>query len=119
MPASPGEEQKMQKILLECAEDVQDRYRRLEAFIMGLGDDVQPRILPSYFAFRRLKTFAYVRISSGRGRIFIDAQIPPGILADEPGFVQNMPRRYVQITVDTDEQLTRAQPIIAMGYERA
>jgi predicted transport protein len=117
--APTGEDLRVQKIFNECAEDVQERYRRLEAFIMGLGDDVEPRILPSYFAFRRLKSFAYVKISSVRGRLYIEVPLPPGIVADEPGFLQNMPRRYVQIKVDTDEQLTQAQPIIAMGYERA
>jgi predicted transport protein len=100
-------------------QDLQNWFHSLQAFILELGDDIEERTLPKYVAFRRLKTFAYFSFQRTRNRIVIDVPLPPKTVPIEENFTQQVPRNYVRIFVDSDEDVERAQPIIALAYERS
>jgi predicted transport protein len=85
----------------------------------GHGDDIEERALPKYIAFRRLKTFAYFNFQWTKNRIAIDVPLPPNTVPIEKDFTQQVPRNYVRIFVNSRDDVERAQPIIAMAYERS
>ena len=115
-PDKPGSTEPEQ--IQKSSPELQDWYHGLRDFILGLGDDIEERTLPNYVAFRRMKTFAYVKFQVAKNRIVIDVPLPPGTIAIENDFTQEVPRSYVRILVDSSDDVAGAQPIIAMAYER-
>jgi predicted transport protein len=103
----------------KCSVEVRDWYHSLQAFILGLGDDIEERTLPKYIAFRRLKTFAYFNFQCTKNRIAIDVPLPPNTVPIETGLTQQMPRNYLRVFVDSTEDVERAQPIITMAYDKS
>lgn len=99
--------------------DLQTWFCSLRDFVLGLGDDIEERTLPKYIAFRRLKTFAYFNFQRTKNRIAIDVPLPPNTVPAEENFTQQLPRNYVRIFIDSDDDVDRAQPIIALAYERS
>ncbi|MBL8127163.1 MAG: DUF91 domain-containing protein [Chloroflexia bacterium] len=99
--------------------DLQDWFHSLKAFVLGLGDDIEERTLPKYIAFRRLKTFAYFNFQRTKNRIAIDVPLPPNTVPTEEDFTQQLPKNYLRIFVDSSEDVERAQPIIALAYEKS
>lgn len=103
----------------DCSADVHAWYRSLQAFTSTLGDDVEERVMKSYIAFRRLKTFAYFKFQSATNRIAIDMPLPAGSVKLVPTFALQRPRGFIRIVVDSAEDVERAKPIIALAYERS
>lgn len=99
--------------------ELQDWFHILQAFILGLGEDIEERTLPGYIAFRRLKTFAYFNFSPTKNRIAIDMPIPPNTVPIEKDFTEQKPGNYLRVLVDSAEDVVKAQPIITMSYERS
>jgi predicted transport protein len=99
--------------------ELRDWYYSLKAFILGLGDDIEERTLPNYIAYRRLMSFAYFHFSPTKNRIAIEVPLPPRTVPIEEDFTQPMRGRYVRILVDSTEDAERAQPLIAMAYEKS
>ena len=102
-----------------CSSEVHGWYEQIRAFTLALGDDVEERTLPAYVAFRRLKSFAIVKFQHSKHRIVIEVPLPTRLVELEPGFLERQPRNYVRIIVDGPEDLRRAEPIIALAYEKS
>jgi predicted transport protein len=118
-PAGPSTDIVGPRYFDDCSADVHAWYRSLQAFISALGDDVEERVMQSYIAFRRLKTFAYFKFQSTTNRIAIDVPLPAGSVELVPTFALQRPRGFIRIVVDSAEDVKRAQPIIALAYERS
>ncbi len=115
LPTKPAAAQMLER----SSAELQDWYHGLRDFILGLGDDIEERALPAYIAFRRMKTFAYVKFGVARNRITIEVPLPAGAVPLEDGFAEQAPRSYVRIFVDSAEDAERAQPLIALAYEQS
>lgn len=108
--------------LNQAPPDVQDRYEALRADLLTLGDDVQMKTVKNYFAFRRIKNFACVEIHPQLKRISIYLKVDPDTIALEPGFTRDVRKighfgtGDLEVTVETDEALERAKPLILKSY---
>jgi predicted transport protein len=114
---SPDPAQTSDEYVQRYSQEMQDWFHLLRSFILGLGSDVEERVLPQYIAFRRFKTFAYFNFLSTRNAIAIEVPLSHGVVPEEPGFTEYKPRGYVRIWVDSAQNAERAQGIIAMSYE--
>ena len=65
---------------------VKDLYVELEAFLLGLGDDVQMNDTQTYIAFRRIKNFACVAAVPTYKSILVWVKVDPKTVALEEGF---------------------------------
>ena len=99
--------------------DLQNWFHQLRAFILGLGDDTEERVVAtsSYVAFRRLRTFAYLNFMPKKGAIGIDLPLPHGTVPFEPGFVEPKAGKWIRVWIDSAEHADRAQSIVAKSYE--
>lgn len=103
--------------------DVRDRYEALASFLLALGDDVQARTLTTYVAYRRLTNFACVDIHPQLKRLVVYAKVDPDGIALAPGFTRDV--RAVgdpgtgdlEMTINGDEDLERAKPLLLRSYE--
>jgi len=106
----------------EAGQAVEDLYEKLHTFIMSLGDDVKSKELKYYIAFRRAKNFACVEISERMGRLRIYIKVDPETINLEKGFTRDVRdishwgTGDLEITVRTDEDLARSQPLIRRSY---
>lgn len=126
-PAPTGGMERIEPVVLlklqQTSSHVRDRYERLHAFLLGLGDDVRTRTVKNYIAYRRLRNFATVEFRPKTDRILVYANVDPDSIVLEPGFTKD--RRpmgdtgvwSLEITVDDDADLDRAKPLLARSYE--
>jgi predicted transport protein len=111
------------ELLEQSPSDVQDRFEALKAFLLALGDDVQLKVLKYYFAFRRIKNFACVEVHPQTKRILLFVKVDPNSITPEPGFTRDVHNvgHYgtgdLEITIQTDEDLERAKPLVLKSYE--
>ncbi|HEY1336171.1 MAG TPA: DUF5655 domain-containing protein, partial [Bryobacteraceae bacterium] len=111
------------QLLDKCAPPVRDRFEALRAFALALGD-VQERVVKEYVSFRRLKSFANVMFRPQTGRILVYVNVSPDIVSLEPGFAQDMRGKpsytgswQLELTINSDEDLERAKPLILKSFE--
>lgn len=109
--------------LARASQQVQDRYASLAAYLTALGDDVQVNTLKYYIAFRRIKNFACVEIYPRNERILIYTKVDPDHVQLEHGFTRDVRAigHYgtgdLEITIDDDDDLERAKPLLLRSYE--
>jgi predicted transport protein len=109
--------------LAQAKDDLRDRFKALEAFLLALGDDVQMKTLKFYFAFKRIKNFACVEIHPQTGTLLAYVKINPDSVPLEDGFLRDV--RHIghfgtgdlEITIDSDEALEKAKPFLVQSYE--
>lgn len=103
----------------KCSAEVHAWNDSLRAFILALGDDVVERAMPSYFAYRHLKTFAYLSYSHTKNRITVEVlRLPDDPVPVEPGFIKKRSDYLLRIFVDSADDTQRAQEFIRAAYER-
>jgi len=109
--------------LRQSSSHVRNRYESLHAFLLALGDDVQTRTVKDYIAYRRLKTFATVMFRPQKDRMLVHVNVDPDSIVLEPGFTRDMRPTgqhgvwSLEITVDEDEDVERARPLLVRSYE--
>ena len=100
-----------------------DRYETLKRFLLSLGDDVQTKTLKNYFAFKRLQNFACVEIHPNVGKLTVFVKVDPDSIELEKGFTRDVRTighfgtGELEITIDSDEDLERAEPLLRRSYE--
>ncbi len=108
--------------LAQASSDVQDRYAALDAFLKALGGDIQLNTLKYYFAYKRIKNFACVEVHPQPKRIVVFAKVDPDQVVLQPGFTRDVRTvgHYgtgdLEITIDDDESLERAKPLLFKSY---
>lgn len=109
--------------LAQAKEDLKDRFKGLEAFLLALGDDVQMKPLKFYFAFKRIKNFACVEIRPQTGTILAYVKVNPDAAPLVEGFLRDVRQighfgtGDLEITIDSDEALEKAKPFLVQSYE--
>jgi predicted transport protein len=117
------EETYVLQLFSKCSPAVRDRFEALRAYALALGD-VQERIVKEYISFRRLKGFANVMFRPQTDRMLVYLNLPPDCVGFEPGFARDMwgmkgwPSTWqLELTIDSDDDLERAKPLILKSYE--
>jgi predicted transport protein len=111
------------ELLEQSPSEVCDRFEALKAFLLALGDDVQLKVLKYYFAFRRIKNFACVEVHPQTKRILLFVKVDPLSINLEKGFTRDVHNvgHYgtgdLEITIQSDEDLERAKPLLLKSYE--
>jgi predicted transport protein len=111
------------ELLEQASPDLHDRFEALKAFLLALGDDVQVKGLKYYFAFRRIKNFACVEVHPQSKRLIIFVKVDPSSIQLERGFTRDVHSighsgtGDLEITIQNDEDLERAKPLLLRSYE--
>jgi len=111
------------ELLDQAPSDLHDRFEGIKAFLLALGDDVQMKELKFYFAFRRIKNFACVEVHPQAKRILIFVKVDPSSIQLEKGFTRDVHAigHYgtgdLEITIQNDDDLERAKPLLLKSYE--
>ena len=111
----------------KCSPAARDRFEALRAYALGLGD-VQERTVGDYITFRRLKGFANVMFRPQKDRILLYVNVSPDSIKLEPSLAQGFARDMrdkgwasgvwqLELTIDSDDDLERAKPLILKSYE--
>jgi len=102
-----------------------DLYSDVEAFLLGLGDDVTSKTLRFYVAFRRIKNFACVEVKSSLDVVRLYLKVNPDSITCEDGFTRDVRKighfgtGDLEVTVRSNEDLERAKPLILRSYEES
>jgi predicted transport protein len=102
---------------------LRDRYEALKAFLLALGDDVQLKVVKSYFAFKRLKNFACVEVHPSSNKLVVYVKVNPDSVPLELGFTRDVRKighfgtGDLEITIDSEDDLERAKPLLIKSYE--
>ena len=100
-----------------------ERYRALSEYLLGLGDDVQPKTLKLYFAFKRLKNFVTVVPGTNKQELWLYLKLDPASAPHEEGFTRDVRAighwgtGDLEITIRTDADLEKAKPLLLRSYE--
>lgn len=109
--------------LAQAKDDVKDRFEALKSMLLALGDDVQMKELKNYYAFKRFKNFACVEISPQTGKILAHVKVDPDTIKLEEGFIRDVRNighwgtGDLEISIMSDEDLKRAEPLFIRSYE--
>ena len=109
--------------LADADEALSNLYKDVQAQLLALGDDVQEKTLRYYIAFRRLKNFACVEIKPQANVVRLYLKVDPATVTIEEGFTRDVRKvghfgtGDLEVTIRTNEDLTRALPLIRQSYE--
>ena len=109
---------------LESAnEGLTDLYYALRDYMMNLGDDVQEKTLKFYIAYKRIKNFACVEIHPQSQKLYVYVKLNPDEIQLEEDFTRDVRNigHYgtgdLEITIRSEEDLTKAEAMILRSYE--
>jgi predicted transport protein len=100
-----------------------DLYEALKATLVGLGDDVQEKMLKLYVAFKRIKNFASVLIQSSQNQLLVFVKVDPSSIMLEPGFARDVREighwgtGDLEITIRSVADLEKAKPLLEKSYQ--
>ncbi len=104
-----------------ATKETRDRYARIESYLLSLGDDVQMNPLKVYRAFKKIKNFACVQVQQKVITLYL--KLDPTTIEIEPGFTRDVRTKGhwgtgdLEVVIKTDDDLTKAEPLMAKAYE--
>lgn len=107
--------------LEKADKSVKDRFETLKSYLLALGDDVQMTTLKLYVAFKRIKNFACVQVQPKQLLIYV--KLDPDSIKLEDGFTRDVRNvghwgtGDLEITVRSNEDLYRCDPLLQKAYE--
>lgn len=113
--------QRIDHRLVNAPPQLRDVWDAVSAFLTSLGDDVQTKELKFYVAFKRIKNFACLEISSKAVTIYL--KVDPDTIDLQPGFTRDVRKighfgtGDLEVTLRTLEDLTRAQLLVQRAYD--
>ena len=111
------------ELLAKAGPELTDRFEALKAFLVALGDDVQVKTLKFYVAFKRFRNFACVEVHPNAGKILVYVKVDPSTIDLQAGFTRDVSdighfgTGDLEITIQKDDDLERAKPLILRSYE--
>jgi len=108
--------------LADADRELVDLFELTKEYLMSLGDDVQMKTLKLYVAFRRIKNFACVEVSAGRGVLRMFLKVSPDDVQLEDGFTRDVRNighwgtGSLEVTVRSEQDLERAKPLLERSY---
>ena len=121
----PAEKPYVLQLLDKCSSAVQDRFESLRAYALAFGD-VQERTVQDYITFRKMKGFANVAFRPQKRCMLVYVNVSPESipLQQYHGFARDMRDKkgysgvwQLELTIDSDDDLERAKPLIRKSYE--
>jgi predicted transport protein len=116
--------QKTVSDLLEQAEPgLRSLYESLDAFVVGLGDDVSSKTMRYYLAYRRIKNFACVQVHPQAGQLVVFLKVDPDQVALEEGFTRDVREighhgtGDLEVRIASLDDLERAKSLIEKSYD--
>jgi predicted transport protein len=109
--------------LEQAAPELRNLYETLDAFLLGLGDDVSMKTTRLYLAYRRIKNFASVVVHSQTGQLLVFLKVNPEDVSLEEGFSRDVREighfgtGDLELRIDSFEDLERAKPLIERSYD--
>ena len=105
------------------SQNLEDVWEALKAFLLALGDDVQMKELEHYVAFRRLKSFACVKLRSKDLQVW--ARLDPATVDLRDGFTRDVRQLGhagtgdLEIPIQNAADFERARPLLVRSYSEA
>lgn len=93
--------------------------------LLGLGDDVQHKVLQFYFAFKRIKNFACVEIKNTEKKVVLYVKVDPDTVGLVAGFTRDVRKighfgtGDLEVTVRSMADLEKAKPLMERSYDEA
>jgi len=124
--ASTGKPRKYKtnaEYLADADRPLANLYADLEAFLMGLGDDVVQKELQFYFAFKRIKNFACLEVKPQLHVIRLYLKVDPSSVALAEGFTRDVRNvghfgtGDLEVTLKNHDDFERAKDLIIQSYE--
>lgn len=107
----------------ESDTDLGELYQDVQSFLLGLGDDVQEKVLRFYVAYKRIKNFACVEVKNQIKVVRLYLKVNPDDVTLEDGFTRDA-RKFghygtgdLEVTISSFDDLEKAKPFIQMSYE--
>ncbi len=107
--------------IAEMSPEIAAVYHGLCQFIGSLGDDVVVKQLKLYVAFRRIRNFATLVVQKKGLRLFL--HLEPSSVDLQDGWARDVSNighwgtGSVELTLESLDDLHRAQPLVARAYE--
>jgi predicted transport protein len=118
-----GSKQSVIELHAQAPDHVKALFEALEAYLLGLGEDVSKKTTSFYYAYRRLKNFACVEVHPQTKTILVYVKVSPDKVELEPGFTRDVRKighfgtGDLEIALTTPETLERAKPLLDASYE--
>lgn len=109
--------------LEQAGPELRNLYEALDAFLLGLGDDVSMKTTRLYLAYRRIKNFASVVVHSQTGQLLVFLKVNPDDVSLEEGFSRDVREighfgtGDLELRIDSFDDLDRAKPLIEKSYD--
>lgn len=109
--------------LAQAGPELRSLYDTLDAFVLGLGDDVSMKTTRYYLAYRRIKNFACVEVHPQTGQLLVFLKVNPGDVDLEEGFARDVSAighfgtGDLEVRIDSLDDLERAKALIEKSYD--
>lgn len=122
-PKAASADKTVDEQLADASDETRNLYEALQAYLLGLGDDVTLKKLKVYNAFRRIKNFACVEVHARSGMVRAYVKVDPDSIQLEEGFTRDV--RSVghwgtgdlELTLRSPEDLEKAKPLLERSYD--
>lgn len=105
----------------QADQEIRDRFEAVKDYLLALGDDVQMNTLKLYIAFKRIKNFVCIQVQAKA--LFLYVKVNPDSIKLEEGFTRDVRNvghwgtGELEIAVRSDDDLKKAEPLLAKAYE--
>jgi len=121
--ADSGEPTRLQRAHAQAGKQLSDLYESLKGFLLALGDDARVSEQKDYYAFKRLRNFACVRVLPQPNALVVYVRVDPTTVTLEEGFSQDVTNTGhlgtgdLELRLSTPEDLEKARPLLIRSYE--
>ena len=125
VPSAQGQAQCIEDYIERADSDLQNRFEAVKDFLLDLGDDVQMKRLKWYYTFKRMKSFASIKVHPKQGNAVVHVKLDPKSITLEEGFTRDVSEvghcgtGNVEITLSSMEDFEKAKPILERSYDVA
>ena len=109
--------------LEQAGQELRSLYESLDAFVLGLGDDVSMKTTRYYLAYRRIKNFACVEVHTQAAQLLVFLKVNPDDIDLEEGLTRDVREighfgtGDLEVRIDSLDDLERAKPLIERSYD--
>lgn len=121
--ATKPKQKTVSAFLEQASPQLRSLYESLDAFLLGLGDDVSMKTTRYYLAYRRIKNFASVQVHPQTGQLLVFLKLDPDGVSLQEGFIRDVRGIGHQGTGDLEvrigsvDDLERAKSLIEKSYD--
>jgi predicted transport protein len=100
-----------------------DLFGSVNAFLLGLGDDVQVKELKFYHAYKRIKNFVCLEVYPSENKVTAFLKVNPDDITLEPGFTRDMRKTNhfgtgnLEVTIRSDADVDKALVLFQKAYD--